>query len=182
MGRRELSKLINFSIFILFFNSFCLAQTDSPPAGSNATTFFADMKGDGAKEKILAITNGGIFKSLAIYEQDQLVYQTGGENDIGAGSLANIKVCPLRNGPKSQIFLDIYYNDAAGSAAKVIEWVDGKYEETLSQGDLDSATPQDVEGDGNFQIVLTGYKSNYNGSLPDIYDFDPAQKNMFFPI
>jgi tetratricopeptide (TPR) repeat protein len=166
---------------ISFINSLCSAQTRPLSVDCGATTFFADLKGDGGKEKIILTLiskdNECLYKSLVICEQDQRVYQTVNEGiEYGFGRLGDIKVEPLRKGEKSQIFLDIYRNDAAGSSAKVIEWIDGKYLETLSVGNLETADIQDLESDGNFQVVLTEYKSNYGDHLPDIYDFDPVQK------
>jgi tetratricopeptide (TPR) repeat protein len=180
-GEGKIKTSILFIILISFFNSLCSAQTHPLAVDCGAATFFADMKGDGGNEKIILTStskdNECLYKSLVIYEQDQQVYQTINEGvEYGSGHLGDIKVQPLRKDEKSQIFLDIYHDDAAGSSAKVIEWMDGKYLETLSENNLETAVLQDLEGNGNFQVVLTEYKSNYSDALPDIYDFDPAQK------
>lgn len=157
------------------------AQSIRSQNDCGAVTFFGDLKGNGQKEKVV-LTNATLhgdccFKSFIIFDKDVEVYKIEQQltdlDDIFDKS-ETLKVEPLRKGRMSQIIFSVHHSDAAGSGVKVIEWGGGKYTETLSEDHAGRFEINDLENDGNKEIVF--YGSNYDDSLPDIYEFDSAQK------
>lgn len=131
----------------------------------------ADLKGDGAKEKIQLVELGD-FTNLVIYSSSgSKLYESKVEPT--AMSVQIYEVVKLRNDHKSQLVIKACNPSARIGFVEVVEWIDGSFVRTYFDNSYEPIEFKDLNGDGNKEIIQ---HSDYHAA--DVFEFS-LKSNKF---